>query len=140
MLYLLAAIICSTAIALILKHGEEKKHNRFIILAMNYTMATSASLWFVLSKNLHHSFSNLSLSSLGDQLRAGHAGTDGFLSEPATALWALIVGIPTGILYFLGFYCSHGPQYGVLARISRRSSVDRNDTGSCSYRYCKPDS
>ena len=104
MLYLLAAIICSTAIALILKHGEEKKHNRFIILAMNYTMATSASLWFVLSKNLHHSFSNLSLSSLGDQLRAGHAGTDGFLSEPATALWALIVGIPTGILYFLGFY------------------------------------
>lgn len=102
--YLLTAIMCSTAIALILKHGEEKKYNRFVILAMNYTMATAASLFFTVRKGLFHTFSNLSFSSLADQLAAGHTGTDGFLTEPNTALWAVVIGIPTGVLYFLGFF------------------------------------
>ncbi len=54
------AIFCSTAIALILKHGEEQNHNRFVILSMNYTMAASISLWLVVKKGLFSSLTDYS--------------------------------------------------------------------------------
>lgn len=104
MTHLLAAIACSTAIALILKHGEERKHDRYVILAMNYSMATALSLWLVLRGGLFNHLNALSLSGLADELGRGHGGTDGFLSPENTALWALVIGIPTGVMYFLGFY------------------------------------
>lgn len=103
MLDLLAAIACSTAIALILKHGEERNHNRFVILAVNYTAAASISLWLVLRKGLFQNFRGISFTGLLDQLEAGHSA-DGFLNSGNTAAWALLIGIPTGVLYFLGFY------------------------------------
>ncbi len=104
MTHLLAAIACSTAIALILKHGEERKHDRYVILAMNYSMATALSLWLVLRDGLFSHLSALSPSGLAGELVRGHGGTDGFLSPENTALWALVIGIPTGVMYFLGFY------------------------------------
>ncbi len=104
MIYLLSAIFCSTAIALILKHGEEKNHNRFVILSMNYTMAASISLWFVLKKGLFGSLADLSWGKLVTQLVHNNPGTEGFLTVENSGLWALVIGIPTGILYFLGFF------------------------------------
>jgi len=104
MIHLLLAIICSTSIALILKHGEEKNHSRYVILSMNYIMATVISLSLVISKDLFKSFSGASIDNLLRQLEIGHGGAEGFLSPQGTALWALLIGIPTGVLYFLGFY------------------------------------
>ena len=103
MLNLLAAITCSTAIALILKHGEERGHSRYVILAMNYTTATAISLWMTLRGNLFRYLGSASPSFLLQQLNSGHS-SDGFLSPASSSLWALFIGIPTGILYFLGFY------------------------------------
>ncbi len=103
MLNLLAAIVCSTAIALILKYGEERRHSRYVILAMNYTTATAISLWMTLRGNLFRYFGGISPSVLIQQMNSGHSA-DGFLSPESSSLWALIIGIPTGILYFLGFY------------------------------------
>ena len=104
MIYLLLAMLCSTAIALVLKHGEQQNHNRYVILSMNYAMATSISLWFVIRKGLFTSLSAVSIGSLVSQLGAEYGGTDGFLTTGNSALWALFLGIPTGVLYFLGFY------------------------------------
>ncbi len=63
MIDLLAAIACSTAIALILKHGEERNHDRYVILAMNYSMATALSLWLVLRGGLFSYLNTLSFGS-----------------------------------------------------------------------------
>jgi len=104
MLDLLAAIACSTAIALILKYGEERNHSRNVILAMNYTTATVISLGLVLRKHLVRFLHDLSIPGLADQLHRGNNAADGFLSAENTALWALLIGIPTGIMYFLGFH------------------------------------
>lgn len=104
MIDLLAAIACSTAIALILKHGEERNHDRYVILAMNYSMATALSLWLVLRGGLFSHMNTLSPSDLVSQLAGGHGGADGFLSPENSALWALVIGVPTGVMYFLGFY------------------------------------
>jgi len=104
MIYLLSAIFCSTAIALILKLGEERNCSRYVILSMNYVMAASISLWLVLKKNLLSNFSGGSPGLLLNQIESGYAGSDGFLSAESSALWSLVIGIPTGILYFLGFY------------------------------------
>jgi len=104
MIYLLLAIICSTAIALILKHSEERNHNRYVILTMNYTMATAISLWLVIRKGLFSSLSGASIHELTRQLEIGYSGKEGFLSPQNTAVWALLIGIPTGILYLMGFY------------------------------------
>jgi drug/metabolite transporter (DMT)-like permease len=104
MTHLLLAIICSTSIALILKHGEERNHSRYVILSMNYIMATAISLSLVISKGLFKRFSGTSINNLLRQLETGHSGVEGFLSPQSTALWALLIGIPTGVLYFLGFY------------------------------------
>lgn len=103
MLHLLAAIACSTAIALILKHGEERNHQRFVILAGNYLTASSVSLFLVLRRGLFRYIPMGSFHRLLSQLRMEHTA-DGFLDPGSTALWALIIGVPTGVLYFLGFY------------------------------------
>lgn len=103
MLHLLAAIACSTAIALILKHGEERNHQRFVILSANYLTATVVSLFLVLRKGLFRYIPMGSFQELFAQLQEGHT-TDGFLGHGSTALWALVIGVPTGVLYFLGFY------------------------------------
>ena len=104
MIYLLAAIFCSTAIALILKLGEQQNHNRFVILSMNYTMAASISLWLVVKKDLFQTLNELSWGELVNQLGGNNPGVEGFLTVGNSATWALIIGIPTGILYFLGFF------------------------------------
>ncbi len=104
MISLLLAIICSTAIALVLKYGEERNCNRFVILSLNYAMATSISLWLVVKKDLFNYLGSLSLNSLSNQLTGNSSGTEGFLTSENSALWALVIGIPTGVLYFLGFF------------------------------------
>ena len=104
MINLLLAITCSTAIALILKFGEERNCNRFVILSLNYAMATSISLWLVLKNNLFSCLGSLSLTSLSDQLTGNSSGVESFLTSGNSALWALVIGIPTGVLYFLGFF------------------------------------
>lgn len=104
MLCLIAAIACSTAIALILKYSEERDHSRYVILAMNYTTATAVSLWFVIKENRFSLLNEVSVHGLLEQLRVGHNGSDGFLSQGNSALWAILIGIPSGVLYFLGFY------------------------------------
>ena len=104
MVSLLLAITCSTAIALVLKYGEERNCNRFVILSLNYAMATSISLWLVLKKGLFNHLGSLSLNSLLNQLTGNSSGTEGFLTSGNSALWALVIGIPTGVLYFLGFF------------------------------------
>jgi multidrug transporter EmrE-like cation transporter len=101
---LIAAILCSASIALILKRAENRKLNRFVLLAVNYATATAISLFLVLQKGLFKGVFSGSLHGLLTELAAGHHGTDGFLGAGSTAVWAVLIGVPTGVLYFRGFY------------------------------------
>lgn len=103
MMDLLAAIACSTAIALILKHGEERGHSRYPILATNYAAATALSLWLAVRADLFRHLNGASVAYLIQELGSGHPA-DGFLTPGSSSVWALVIGIPTGVLYFLGFY------------------------------------
>ena len=103
MFNLLAAIACSTAIALVLKLGEERGYSRYVILAMNYATATGISFWMVLRERILGNLGSVSPDSLIRQMISGHTA-DGFLDPANSSLWALVIGIPTGFLYFLGFY------------------------------------
>jgi len=71
---------------------------------MNYTMAASISLWLVVKKGLLNSLTDMSWGRLVNQLAGNNPGAEGFLTVESSALWAFVIGIPTGILYFLGFF------------------------------------
>jgi drug/metabolite transporter (DMT)-like permease len=103
MIHLLLAITCGSVIALILKQGERLNHNRFVILATNYIMAASTALFLCIKDNLFAHLQNLSLQTLRSELQMEHI-SDGYLSASSTALWCLVIGIPTGVLFFLGFF------------------------------------
>ena len=100
MTYLLLAIFFSTSTALILKYSESNKLNRNIVTSVNYVIASIFSLVILLSVNIEFSLENLNLDLLLPIFN-DHENTA--LSDQGSLLWSLIIGVVTGILYYLGF-------------------------------------
>ncbi len=100
MIYLLLAIFFSTSTALILKYSESNKLNRNIVTSVNYVIASIFSLVILLSVNIEFSLDNLNLDLLLPIFN-GHENTA--LSNQGSILWSLIIGVVTGISYYLGF-------------------------------------
>jgi multidrug transporter EmrE-like cation transporter len=101
LLYLLLAVACSTVIALIFKVSESRDMNRYVITAANYLVASVVSLSFMVLGGVL----DIPLSEVpGAFLReAGPAlGGEGF-SPRGSIAWGVLVGVPSGILYYLGF-------------------------------------
>lgn len=101
MIYLFLAILSSTGVSLILKYGEKKQFNRYLITSANYFIAFSISLGlsYPVLKN-----SELCRFKLGNFIDLfSNLGCSLPLNYQQSILWALIVGIFAGILYFLGF-------------------------------------
>jgi len=101
MVYLLLSVICSSLIVLTLKFSESRGLNRLAVTTANYVVAFSVSLFFVLSKGLHKTdFGDLSdfIFESGNSLSSGAT-----LSDGSSFLWAILIGIFGGILYFGGF-------------------------------------
>jgi multidrug transporter EmrE-like cation transporter len=102
MLYLILAIICSASIALIFKYSETSGMNRYAVTSANYLAACIIGLITILINGLPLPES----LRVSDQLaEIGHSlfNNGSTLSLPASMVWAVMVGLFAGLLFFLGF-------------------------------------
>lgn len=100
MTFLLLAIFFSTATALMLKYSESNKLNRNIVTTVNYIIASIFPFFMLLNSNLTFKFDTaLTLDLLAPIIN----GSNSQLSAQGSFLWSIIIGIITGILYYLGF-------------------------------------
>jgi len=100
LLFLFLAVACSTTIALIFHVSEKRDTNRDVVTAVNYAVATFISLVLIVLQGI-------SLSP-GESFGAFTAEFPGAISGAgfglnASPVWALLIGVPAGILYYLGF-------------------------------------
>ena len=100
MLFLLAAIVSSAIMALIFKYSENREGNRYVLTTVNYitAVAVSLSLWLL------EPASDVRPSSVSEmwQQMGGIFWDGGQLSGDASLTWSLILGIPSGLMLFLG--------------------------------------
>jgi len=75
--------------------------DRYTVTTFNYLIASLLSLFFFLSNGYHAAHFAEALSSFSTEFPAILKG--GAFSPAASTVWAVITGIPSGILYFLGF-------------------------------------
>ncbi|MBN1433747.1 DMT family transporter [Candidatus Fermentibacterales bacterium] len=77
--------------------------NRYAITTMNYLMATSIGVALLLSTWWpSHSF-DVSFEAFSAELRPVILEGRGSFSWQSSFVWALAVGVPAGVFYFLGF-------------------------------------
>lgn len=100
MIYLLLATLCSSAIALILKFSESRDLNRMVVTTANYVVASSVSLFFVLTGSIF-SKSDPSISEFLTELPS--VMQKGTFTDSSSFIWAVLTGFFAGILYFGGF-------------------------------------
>lgn len=102
MLYLVCAILSSSATALLLKYSEIRGQNRYVVTSLNYFMAALVSLAFVLaSPTAGHIPGNS--SAFSNEFMPVLTGIHLLFSLPASLIWASVVGIFGGICYCAGF-------------------------------------
>ncbi len=75
--------------------------DRYTVTTFNYLIASLLSLFFFLSNGFHTVHFTEALRSLSTEFPAVMSG--GEFSPAASAGWALVTGLPSGFLYFLGF-------------------------------------
>jgi multidrug transporter EmrE-like cation transporter len=94
------AVLCSSAIALILKFSESRDLNRMVVTTSNYVVASAVSLFFAVEGGL---FNRSAIDITAFFLELSVVVNGGTLSESSSFMWAVTTGIFGGILYFLGF-------------------------------------
>ncbi len=101
MLFLFCAILSSSAVALILKFAESRSYRRMPIIVANYLAAALLSVILaggalVPGRTSGDIFGNFFAE-------AGRVFADGgIFSTDASSAWAILWGMPSGLLYFLG--------------------------------------
>lgn len=93
---------CSTSIALIFKVSETRNMDRGTVTAFNYLVASGVSLVFLTRGGLHGVTLGGAVSGLSGQI-AEVLSAGGSFDTAGSAGWAALVGLPSGLLYFLGF-------------------------------------
>lgn len=106
MIYLLLAILCSSSIALIFKYSESRGLNRYALTTTNYVTAMLVSAGMVLVSFLKGGYKlSPSAPKLMTEFTEVVIKNSGTFSPEASAAWAVIMGVLTGILYFSNFLC-----------------------------------
>jgi drug/metabolite transporter (DMT)-like permease len=87
---------------LIFKVSESRDMDRYTVTAFNYLVASAVSLLFIFIEGVRVPSVNEALEAFSGQYSSvitegGRFGTG------ASAVWAVLVGLPSGVLYFLGF-------------------------------------
>lgn len=103
MLFLFAAIICSSSIALIFKYTESNKMNRYTVTTFNYVTAFSISFVIIIFKKLYRYSLNDGIIKFCGEVKNVLSTGDIIFSLEASIIWAIILGIFSGIFYFLSF-------------------------------------
>ncbi|SHK20291.1 Small Multidrug Resistance protein [Hathewaya proteolytica DSM 3090] len=98
MIYLFLAALSSASIALIFKYSGSKEWvNKFQVTSFNYLTATTISLVMLLKSGQPILFSGQGF------LQCLVGNFNGNITVQGSWLWAIILGVATGILYLLGF-------------------------------------
>ena len=100
--YLLLAIGCSAAIALIFKHSETSGLNRYAVTSANYLTACTVSVIHLTIQGFPAASwpePGVALEEIGRALAGGNAT----LSVGASLYWAALVGLGAGTVFFLAF-------------------------------------
>lgn len=99
MLYLVLAICCSSAIALIFKHSETRGMNRYAVTTANYVAAVAIAAGML-------AVDGPPLAGI-DELFGGFGliadYVTGVESVPGATAWGIAIGIPAGLVFFLAF-------------------------------------
>lgn len=98
MIYLILAMLCSSAIALVFKYSESNGMNRYVVTTVNYIVAASISLVIAVSMDV-----SIKLYGLNDFFIELSRLDGGILSLKGSFYWAIIVGVFGGIFFFLSF-------------------------------------
>ncbi len=95
MVDLMLAFLCSGSISLIFKYSENNNLNRYVVTTVNYVIATIMGIAFAL---------RVPFEGFDDGMLTFVRFIKGAQMGPGSSMtWALMVGIVTGILFFLTF-------------------------------------
>ena len=104
MIYLLLAVLCSSSIALIFKHSETNNMNRLAVTSANYFTAFMISLFFIFNQNIFKLFQGEEFSNFFLEFKEVIINNnDTVFSVSASLIWAIIIGVFTGVFFFLAF-------------------------------------
>jgi drug/metabolite transporter (DMT)-like permease len=95
-------VVCSTSIALIFKISEARNMDRYTVTTFNYLVASAVSVFLLLSRGTSGISITGAFESFTGQI-GSVMGSGGSFDVPGSAGWAAAVGVPSGVLYFLGF-------------------------------------
>lgn len=100
MLFLIMAILCSSMIAIIFKFSEEKQSNRLAITTFNYLIASIISFVLLPYKRIFDvEWFFVYWNEIGYVFQSRT-----MFSSDASAAWAVIIGVITGVVYFVSFW------------------------------------
>ena len=96
-------MLCSTAIALTFKLSESRDMNRYVITTANYMTASAVSLTLLLTGWWPGQSFDVDPGVFMRELPRVVGSGEGLFSWQGSFAWALVVGVPAGVFYFLGF-------------------------------------
>ncbi|HNT27219.1 MAG TPA: hypothetical protein PKH10_03475, partial [bacterium] len=101
MLFLLCAILSSSAVALILKYAEFRAYRRLPVVAANYLAAAILSVLLAGGALIPDGVPDDLVATFLAEASAVFSGS-GVFSLGGSIGWAVLWGVPAGLLYFLG--------------------------------------
>jgi multidrug transporter EmrE-like cation transporter len=101
LIYLSLAILTSASIALIFKYSEGRSMDRYVVTSFNYLAASLVSAVIIAVSGLEFPFVSMPVNF--KDLAAVFPSSGGPLDLKASLAWALVVGVPAGVFFFLAF-------------------------------------
>ncbi len=101
MIYLALAIIASASIALIFKFSEGRGMDRYVVTNFNYLAASLISLIIIIINDIRFPFISFSIN--WSDLNSLFPLAGKFTDANGSLIWAMVIGIPTGFLFFISF-------------------------------------
>jgi len=101
LIYLGLAILTSASIALIFKYSEGRSMDRYVVTSFNYLAASLVSAVIIAASGLEFPFVSTPVNF--KDLAAVFPASRGPVDLKASLTWALVVGVPAGVFFFLAF-------------------------------------
>jgi len=101
LIYLGLAILTSASIALIFKYSEGRSMDRYVVTSFNYLAASLVSAVIIAASGLEFPFVSTPVNF--KDLAAVFPASGGPVDLKASLTWALVVGVPAGVFFFLAF-------------------------------------
>ena len=102
MIYLILATLCSASIALIFKYSETAGMNRYAVTSANYLTASAVGAVMIAGADLPYA-PGIEWGKGFGEITEAIAGSGVMLSPQASLIWAVLIGLAAGVVFFLAF-------------------------------------